>query len=533
MNYIGFQIVITPLMTGALAESWLPYNGNKVYNIKIDIHKNRSITTFISEKETPLEPICCVNICNININNDMSNSSLVNSNVKLTISDNKFIESPFIKLFRTGDAIEISCYHGMNQDKLKRVFKGQISSVNTSFDIDGVDITLVLDTMTMVLQESTAVQFEKDWNTPQLKISTITTQQYELGVIMEKLINGTAISKISGDIKYCYGESTVNGKVYEEQISLGLDKETSTQTVLSEVTPSSKGSALSEKSWLYIYVEPTASKLACILSPIYPYQRLFYCDVDGSLVFSPLSNELAQDWNLNIMGAKMEEEYIPAISYDKVDNLMSTNRAFMPLDNVFSIFNKTKTPSEESSAFNPQSISLPSEYFERSYDIARSTIGTRTDMMVSAISALNEKNSGIFNILNHIHTGEIEGLVTKISTNNNIKDNATATQQSNKFYAYSSAYTANQMAISLFKAEQWIIKIPLVSTVDKDGELKKIPLNKTITIGTERLFVYAYSISWGSRTILTLKLCRPYTLRAFWADKVREIQDAFTFGRYI
>ncbi len=551
MSKIGFQIQIQPIMTDGKSGSdgnFLMYQGTKIQDIVISIKSGVNYTIMNTSKDT-FRPTKDIDIYSIDINQDISNSSLVQSHISLTITDGKYLQSDLIKLFRVGDLISISNYYTLEDNNHQEsLFKGQIAGINLSFDINGINIDIDIDSLTKVLQQSTAVQFKSDRFTDDFEINTIASGQYVFEEIINKLFDGTVLTQSKSTKVKCYRGLVDNNGVITKEKKAGSSKSVVyefSNPVVDPLEPMKSslmrmfsklsywfsikevkgGTALHRLAYIYMYLSPTASKLNIILSTIYPYQRIMYADKNGDIIFTPLSSELDNEWLLDIENnIGTDNNRIPALSYNKSTSLLDTNRVFMPYTNAFVIMNTTKNPGDKKKAHNPQSVSIPSDYFKREHDITQSGIGTRTQLMQNSQSVITAQNSGIFNILNSISKKKIEGLKGYITTGNKKGTDTSKISQQNEFFSFSSVYSSNKMAEKLFSANQWIVSIPFVSTIKKDGTFREIPINKTIMMGKERLFVYGYNLRWSSKgTILTLRLCKPYTLKALWADKVEEL----------
>jgi hypothetical protein len=316
----------------------------------------------------------------------------------------------------------------------------------------------------------------------------------------------------------------------------------------------STGSGLNSKSYLFISTPPMDNKLDVIVQALYAFNRIFYVDLQGNFCISPLQNYFDTDnsWYLDYsgnasdlnLGALNTDVYVPGAVINVNKTADKNNRVFcilMQAQTKYVLANATGTTNDIPVAQSV--ITPPQDLFPREYDMVESGLGLQSIVKLQQVNGdAAIQNGGLINTAIGITSGSIQGLYSKMVIDG--KSLSYLTQDEEDQYRdikyLTALYGARALAEELHETMLVTASMPIKYTFSNNlGNFRQIPINQLVKMpsvnndlfdGQQALFCYGFSIEVnGYASILTLKLCKPFTYTALWCDQVQLI-DQTTFG---
>ena len=279
------------------------------------------------------------------------------------------------------------------------------------------------------------------------------------------------------------------------------------------------GENLLDKSTpVWFYANTNKSRLETIQQTLQPYQRIIYQDASGMIRIEPLSvgNTSKFSFDLN---SNSKEGYTKWLSYTYSDRSAAVaNRSYcslLPIGINMSGLNEgsasvvsVTTPSSGNGSFKRSEELLNSKQFEQSINY---TCDLSTEMVTdpTLMTYYSADSKGLTAALSGNSPLTFPGLPE--SNNNTTAGNVTK------------IFSQLALARAMFNSAQLSIDLPYVSA---GGE--SFPLGEMVQIHAPFLtpvvswFCYgcSYSFSPSKGSILTLRLCKPYSYNAYWTSNL-------------
>jgi hypothetical protein len=573
----SWTITIQPLMTGgdgsAKGNYLLLTNGNspgntngttKINKIIFDINGTANTQTMILQSDngdvsanyTQVVLDMPLNI-DFSIFNPLSTASLMfrlkNSSISYSGgSDNApNFTDPILDIFRGGDIMTISLYNSLAPNIIQTVFTGRIERSQIISTNQGTTIPISLGGYSNILAQSMLVNNSEEQNI-QGTLANEMSQPLQLGDLISQLVDETYLATLGVGIDFYGGITNSQSEVVStSKVSVVKDANGEVSSI-----SASSGSALIYDSWLFVSTPPTSNKMQTILQAIYPYQRVFYVDLVGRLVITPLQAYFDSDeaWNFDIAGLATDENgnldttsYVPIMGMSRSSNTaIISNRVLCTLAQALVQF-KLVSGSSTNQATVPQSIITPPKaFFPRAYEMVASQLGMQTIINVQSVDSDSIcYNAGLLNTMLFISQGNsIPGLQTPYPIDGNqaslqVKGSNTVFEPIKYCTA---SYGLRSLAESLKDDMLIEITIPIKYTyLPSKNTFRTIPINQLVILpptsnnvfdGLRQYFCYGFKIqldkdqNGASFQLLTLRLCKPYTYTGLWCDKIELIDSA-------
>lgn len=430
--------------------------------------------------------------------------------------------NPIIDVLRTADVFRVY-YQSLDDDNPVPLLVGNIETIAISYDMGGLKINITVGGAINILARSALVQTVSELKVNNTPLISAIPEIQKFGDLLHSLLSETYANQTKISTKYYAGATEIIA-----------------DSKPSEANPAaSKGTGVTENTYMYVVPPVGASKLDVILQALYPYQRVIYMDTDGILKITPLTSYFDEDtnWTLSINKNDTLADNVIKIKgiYPHKNTALLQNRVYFSLAQslVALNLNSSNIRSPQNVALNAISIATPTRIiFPRATDLLESGLGIQTsfNVMPMDINAAKQ-NTGLLDsgsIINNVQ-GTITGV--KVDSNYNAFQSKAILSQG-KFTL--SLYAARKMAEILVNDLTVDVVMPLISTYDVlNATFKKIPLNQMVKIptvqnnmfeGLNQLFCYGFSlrfsVSEGSE--LSLQLTKPYTFTAWWVNELVE-----------
>jgi len=477
--------------------------------------KSFSFENFITEQHgSAFLDITVVNYAGI-ISEINKFSQVVNSNYDLA--------SPFIDLFQAGYIVSMIMFNDGEYSVETPLFVGAIGDIEVDYDSNNIDISIPVESFLTILNRSACVQTSSNRQDSDGKdfLNTITAKSYNFNDLLQTFLNETIVFQSLSNIQYY--------KAPDEIEAIG-----------------NNGSAISNKSTIFVNTAPTSSKLKAITEALYPYQRVFYVNNQGEFIITPLQAYYDDDseWDFTFNNESS------CISGAKISVKKSTssiqNRSFISIFQIFTQFNPSNATGDDKSTkkTNAYAIAIPNKetnYYPRLTQFIESGEYLQTLFATQEINKNLIQNSGLLNIA--INFNNVSGLVNKaITVNGNQNYITTTDEDSNKIKYYVTLYAAKALAEQLFSETKVTIRVPTNLTYHQRlARFRDMPLNQLVTLpytennlfdNIPQYFCYGYKLTYNIEegAMTELYLTKPYTYTALWSDEKVELMAVGDIG---